>query len=455
MLTGSGTTRAGAGNGLAAERLETLLPDDKPVYTDAEARAEAERCLYCVDAPCIKACPTSIDIPTFIRKIATGNVRGSARTILEQNILGYSCARVCPVEVLCVGDCVYQQWHGAPIAIGRLQRFATETALAPGQPAVLTPKAHGAASKTVAIIGSGPASLACGAYLALEGHRPVILEKKAVVGGLNTTGIAPYKMPAADSVHEAEWVRSLGVEVRTGAEVGTTVRGAALLAEYDAVFIGVGLGADAKLGVPGEDGPGVLGATDWIERMKLGAGSAKTQLGDVVVVGGGNTAVDMARECARLGARSVTMVYRRELEVMSAYSHELDAARKEGVRVVPHVVPVGFARDAAGKLTGVTLAEAKGGRAVDGTHYVLPCDLAGLAIGQAKVTTIVAELAGVTLDAKGCVVVDAVTKQTLNPKVYAGGDCVNGGKEVVNAVADGRDAARAMIRSWQEEANRG
>jgi len=429
-------------------RLETKLPDDKPLYGAAEARAEAERCLYCVDAPCIKACPTSIDIPTFIQKIATGNVRGSARTILEQNILGYSCARVCPVEVLCVGDCVYQEWHGAPIAIGRLQRYATETATRAGEPPLFTPKTRASAErKKVALIGGGPASLSCAAYLALEGHRAVILEKRALAGGLNTTGIAPYKLHAEDALHEVAWVRSLGVELQTGVEVGVNVKGDALLAEYDAVFIGVGLGADATLGVPDESGPGVVGATAWIESMKLGAPSA-TPLGRVVVVGGGNTAIDMARECARLGAREVTILYRRDAEAMSGYEHELAHAREEGVRVVVNAVPVGFMRDGGGTLFGVIVAEAANGRPILGTEHRLACDLVGVAIGQAKVQSIAGELPGVALDAKGCVQVDATTKRTGNRKVYAGGDCVNGGKEVVNAVADGRDAAHAMMLEW-------
>ncbi len=444
---------------LAPSRLETRFPDDKPLYSEAEARAEAERCLYCVDAPCIKACPTSIDIPTFIRKIETGNVRGSARTILEQNILGYSCARVCPVEVLCVGDCVYQGWHGPPIAIGRLQRFATETVMSSSEPRLLTPKTLPAGrARKVALVGGGPASLACAAYLALEGHRPVILEKRSVAGGLNTTGIAPYKMNAADALRETEWVKSLGIEIRTSVEVGVSVRGEALLAEYDAVFIGVGLGADSKLRVPGEDGPGVVGATGWIEQMKLKTDGG-APLGHVVVVGGGNTAVDMARECARLGASNVTMLYRRDASAMSAYKHELDSARKEGVRVVPNSVPVAFLRDASGKLLGVSIAETSGGHPVKGTEYDEACTLVGLAIGQSKVQVIANELKGVTLDAKGCVVVDAVTRRTAHPKVYAGGDCINGGKEVVNAVADGRDAAKAMMKAWavseESEANRG
>ncbi len=446
-------------HGLGESRLETLLHDDKPLFSEAEARAEAERCLYCVDAPCIKACPTSIDIPTFIRKIASGNVRGSARTILEQNILGYSCARVCPVEVLCVGDCVYQEWHGPPIAIGRLQRFATETARNDvARPPIAAKTLPAGQARSVALIGGGPASLACAAYLALEGHKPVILERRAIAGGLNTSGIAPYKMHALDAVREAEWVQSLGVEVRTGVEVGVTVRGEALIREYDAVFIGVGLGADSRLGLANEDGEGVYGATAWIERMKLAAHHDKPSLGRVVVVGGGNTAIDMARECARLHARSVTMLYRRHAGAMSAYAHELDSARKEGVRIVENATPVAVLRDAHGRLLGLSVADTSDGRPVAGTEHDLPCELVGLAIGQAKMQTIARELTGVTLNAKGCVVVDARTKQTANPKVYAGGDCVNGGMEVVNAVAEGRDAARAMMQTWagaRSEVSRG
>ncbi len=321
---------------LETGRAELRLHDKKPRMSEAEAKAEADRCLYCTDAPCIKACPTEIDIPTFIKKIATGNVTGSAKTIFEQNILGYACARVCPVEVLCQGSCVYTGWQHKPISIGRLQRYATELATDDLTKPVPTPKRGGI--KKVACIGAGPASLAFAAYLALEGHQATIFEKRPLPGGLNTTGVAPYKLHAHDALREVEWVKTLGVAIETGAEIGKGVSGADLVAKYDAVFLGVGLGDDSKLGIPGEDGPGVVGATAWIEEMKLKRGAA-THLGRVVVIGGGNTAVDVARECAQLGATDVVLAYRRTAAEMSGYAHELEGAKKDGVRIVTGVTP--------------------------------------------------------------------------------------------------------------------
>src|SRR6185369_2839708 len=235
---------------------------------------------------CVTACPTGIDIPGFIRKIATGNVRGSAKAILSANLLGYSCARVCPVEVLCVGACVYNAWHRSPpIAIGRLQRYAVETVLDSGKAATLMAKAP-AAGKKVACIGAGPASLACAGYLALEGVAVTIFEKRALAGGLNATGVAPYKMHVEGAMREVEYVKSLGVEIRTGMEVGRDIRVEDLLRDFDAVFIGVGLGADASLGIPGEDGPGVVGATVWIEKLKLEGGYAGPKVSNAIVIGG-------------------------------------------------------------------------------------------------------------------------------------------------------------------------
>ena len=417
---------------LPQDRLENELHDKKPLYTSAEAKAEADRCLYCADAPCIKACPTEIDIPTFIKKIASGNVRGSARTIFEQNLLGYSCARVCPVEVLCQGDCVYTGWGRDPIQIGRLQRFATETATraeSGGAPPLVKKTAPASAKK-----------------------------KGAYSGGLNTTGIAPYKLHAHDALHEVAWVEGFGVEVKTGIEVGHDdgpgrISGKKLLETYDAVFIGVGLGADSKLGIPGEDGPGVYGATEWIEKMKLEMSKAHREeiAGKrVLVVGGGNPAIDVARECALLGAADVAMCYRRGVPEMSGYAHEMSGGRKEGVRLVGHVQPVAFIRDAHGKLTGLRVAKTDANaKPIAGTEHDLPCDLVALAIGQSKLRDIAKELPGVDLDKRGCVVItDTATCVTGNPKVFAGGDCINGGKEVVNAVADGRNAARALLERW-------
>ncbi len=429
---------------LKADRSEETFGDKKPLYSGGEAQAEAERCLYCVDAPCIKACPTSIDIPTFIKKIASGNVRGSARTILEQNLLGYSCARVCPVEELCAGDCVYNAWGREPINIGRLQRYATETAVGANPKAFFTAKTIDK-PKNVACIGAGPGSLAFAGVLALEGHSATIFEKRAVPGGLNTTGIAPYKLKAADSVQEVEWIVDMGVKLELGHEV-TAEAAPSLLERYDAIFIGIGLGEDTRLGAPGEDGPGVIGATAFIEAMKLG--SVAKQTGTVLVIGGGNTAIDVARECAGLGIKDVAMVYRRGVDEMSGYAHELEGARVEGVRFIPNAVVSSFVRDADGVLTGVMMADAKDGKAVPGSEKLVPCSLAVLAIGQSKLRAFAKSLPGVALDAKGCEVVDEKTRQTGNAKVFAGGDCINGGKEVVNAVADGRDAAKHLLAEW-------
>ena len=418
---------------LSADRLERRLPDAKPLFTQAEAVVEANRCLYCHDAPCVTACPTGIDIPTFIRKIGTGNVTGSARVILSANVLGYSCARVCPVEVLCAGACVYNAWdRDPPIAIGRLQRFATEAVMRDGRAASLLSKAP-SNGKRVACVGAGPASLACAAYLALEGFAVTLFEKRPLAGGLNTTGVAPYKMPADDALAEVEFVRSLGVEIRTGVEVRPGPSSEALLREYDAVYLGPGLGADTKLGVPGEDGPGVLGAVQWIEQMKLDPKAVIAGVQRAIVIGGGNTAIDAARELAGLGVPSVSMVYRRTTKDMSGYAHELEHARHEGVVLVERAVPAKFERDAGGALTGLALQSGE----------TVRCDFAVVAIGQARLGDLAKCFPGVQLDAKGSLVADPVTGATGHPKVFAGGDAVHG-ELVVTAVQDGKRAARGI-----------
>lgn len=436
---------------LPADRLEAKLADAKPLYSKSEASAEAERCLFCHDAPCVKACPTSIDIPLFIKKIATGNALGSAKTIFQSNILGYSCARVCPVEELCAGSCVYNDWHRPPIQIGKLQRYATEIALDIREKtgrSLFEPKPISAQSKKVALVGAGPASLACAAYLRLAGHQAIIFERNSLPGGLNTTGVAPYKMNAADSLREIDFIRSLGVEIRCGVEVGKDISAASLLADFDAVFIGVGLGADSKLNIPGEEGQGVYGAVEFIERLKNKAGFSLDGIEDAIIVGGGNTAIDVARELAQLGVKKVTMVYRRSAAEMPGYKHEMALARLESVLLRERSQPVSVLRSENGRVCALQIADTSEGRPIAGTEKELACDTVIVAIGQAKYGSLASQFDGVVLDKRGIVIVDPETRQTANPRVYAGGDCINGGELVVTAVADGRKAANALIKAW-------
>jgi len=437
-------------------RLEEGFVDKNPLYTEGEAITEANRCIYCFDAPCQTACPTDIDVPTFIHKISTGNMKGAARTILESNLLGKSCARACPVEVLCAGSCVYNQWGREPIAIGRLQRHAVESALAQA-PDLISRTKKASTGKTIALVGSGPASLAAAGYLALDGHKAVIFEKKDIPGGLNTLGIAPYKLDAQAAIDEIDWLMNLGdIELKTGIEVTDGEAGdgqvstSQLLNDYDAVFLGLGLGADSKMGLDEEDGAGVYGAVDLIEQLKADP-AAKDKLSDVkraLIIGGGNTAIDIAHELALLDIDDVAMVYRRGEDRMTAYDHEMDFGKKDGVRVMTHSIPTGYVRNDDGSLNGVLVARAEDGKPVDGTQELVECDLVALAIGQARLTGLAKAFDGVELDDRGRVVVDDDTCRTGNDKVYAGGDCVNGGKEVVNAVQHGKLAARAITASF-------
>jgi glutamate synthase (NADPH/NADH) small chain len=420
------------------DRLETRFREKNPPLSRTEALREATRCLYCYDAPCIRACPTSIDIPVFIRKIATGNARGAARTILQANLLGDSCARVCPVEVLCEGSCVYVADGRPAIPIGRLQRWAMDH----GSAADLLPKAA-PTGRRVACVGAGPASLACAGTLALLGHSPVLYEKRELPGGLNTTGVAPYKYQVRDALREVEFVESLGVEIRTGVEVGRDVSGADLLQSHEAVFLGPGLGPDTRLPIPGGDGPGVIGATEWIEKLKTDREHSVTGVRSAAVIGGGNTAIDVARELAGLGVPDVWMVYRRGEEEMRGYAHELDGARREGVMLVENAAVVEVERE-WGSVRSVKLVATEHGRPTNRERSSLAVDLVVFAIGQTKLAELVSEFPGVAVDGRGCIVADPETLRTGNPRVFAGGDALNGGKEVVFAAADGQQAARSI-----------
>lgn len=441
---------------LPARRLELAFSDLKPGYTEAQARAEASRCLYCHDAPCVAACPTAINVPEFIRKIDTGNYRGSARTILDANVMGYSCALVCPVEVLCVGACVYNHQGRPPIQIGLLQRFAVERG-AYDRNVRFWDKGP-STGKRIALVGAGPASLACAHELTRLGHECVVLEQRALPGGLNTTGCAPYKIRTEAALREVAYVSGIGFEVRTGIEVGRSVSFPELERAYDAIFLGVGLGADSRLGIAGEDLRGVFGACDLIERIKNREAvpeleSART----AVVVGGGNTAIDVARQLAHLRLQ-VTLVYRRGAESMGAYEHEQSYARKEGVVFRYLTKPVAYLPGAKGpekervrsvRCVNLVWPSDKTGHPepLPDSEHELAADVVAVATGQEKLVRDLKRIDGITIMPDGRVRVDDETGRTGNPKYWSGGDCANGGKEVVYATAEGKKAARGIHRA--------
>lgn len=423
---------------LPAERSETVFSDFKGEYTREQALAEANRCLFCHDAPCIQVCPTHIDIPQFIRKIATDNIKGSARTIFDSNILGMSCARVCPVEVLCVGDCVYNEMGVPPIQIGKLQRYATDHAFEKGWRFF---EAGPDSGKSVALVGGGPASLAAAHELRRHGHACTIYEMRPVLGGLNSTGVAPYKMKADRSIEEVEWILGIGgIEVQTGVQVGKDISFSALEKKHQAVFLGVGLGPDTRLRVPGEDLAGVHGAVDFIEKMKLGRVPLNgTQR--CVVVGGGNTALDAVREALGLGLRQTTMVYRGTEDHMSGYLHEWRAAQHEGARAEWRALPVAYEGNGkVERVKAIRLDENK--KPIAGTEFTIEADLVLVAIGQSKLVELLSGLEGLKLEG-GKIVTDA-SGRTGRKGYFAGGDGRNGGKEVVNAAAEGKAAAQAI-----------
>ncbi|MGA2392731.1 MAG: NAD(P)-dependent oxidoreductase [Candidatus Lustribacter sp.] len=428
-----------------------LGPPMAEPMTPLDVKIEANRCLNCFDAPCIAACPTSIDIPRFIRRIAQGDLAGSARTIMEANPMGASCARVCPTSELCEGACVYAP-DNSPIRIGQLQQHATDWLIADGRMLFAPGKPTG---KRVAIVGGGPAGLSAARQLALRGHAVTVFERDELAGGLNMYGIVPFRLPVDVAVWEAEQVRRLGVEIRTGVTVGSDIPAERLTADYDAVVIACGMGKVPQLGIEGQDAAGVWDALDFIRTAKLDG--AVPGLGDTVaIIGGGNTAIDAATASKRLGARSVTMYYRRGPDRMTAYEFELEFAKLEGVEFRFNVLPKRIITT-GGCVSGLELIRTDpdgSARPIAGTEHVVAADSVIPAIGQTKFAALL-DAFGVTHD-HGIAVVDPDMRTNV-PGVFAAGDCMfrAGASDamVVEAAERGKTAARS-IDVWLREGAR-
>jgi dihydropyrimidine dehydrogenase (NAD+) subunit PreT len=426
-----------------SSEITAMFEDLHPPLQAQAAVVESNRCLNCFDAPCTSACPTHIDVPKFIKKISSGNLRGSALSLLDANVLAASCSRVCPVQVLCEGACVMHRYNEKPIAIGKLQRFAMDAFHASG--GRLPRKTSEERQEKIACIGAGPASLAAAAELRQRGFQVTVFDKSELPGGLNTFGVAEYKLPLTDSLREIELIRELGVEFRLGVEISGHVALMELERDFDFIFVGVGLGAMHRLEIPGSDHDGVVDALQLIEDYKTGL-TTKVE-GRVVVVGAGNTAIDAAVAAMRLGATEVSILYRRKEEHISAFDFEYEHAKQEGVRFCWLTQPVAVHASERGiaSIECVRMEIAGDGslRPVDGSNYRMACDMLIPAIGQSPLLSLLENCNGVRTE-RGRVIVDRATGQTTNPQYFAGGDCVNGGREVVDAVADGKRAGVAI-----------
>ncbi len=413
---------------LSREEFAERFADIHPPFEPQAAAVESNRCLYCFDAPCTGACPTHIDVPRFIKKISTGNLRGSAMAILESNVLGLSCSRVCPVDVLCEGACVLHRYNKQPIEIGRLQRHAMDYFYSRNP---VSPVAKAVARGRVACIGAGPTSLACAAELRRRGFSVTIIDKQAMGGGLNTYGIAEYKLRPADSLKEVELVRGMGAEFRLGVEAGPE----SLEKEFDAVFLGVGLGDTHQLRIPGENLPGVVDAIQFIAKYKTDS----IQIGKrVVVIGAGNTAIDAATAVRRLGAEEIHILYRRGESEMPAFDYEYEIAKLDQIEFHWFAQPIRIL--GAKSVEGIECVRVDKNLApVAGSNFTIPCQMIIPSIGQTKLVETLSRCRDIKLE-DGRVAINRATGQTANPKYFAGGDCVNGGREVVDAVADGKRA---------------
>jgi dihydropyrimidine dehydrogenase (NAD+) subunit PreT len=434
---------------LTPEQYEQNFAELHPALDENQAITEANRCLYCFDSPCMKACPTNIDISTFIKKIATGNVKGSAKTIFQSNWIALTCAKACPVDVLCEGACVYNERGEKPIEIGRLQRYAIDYYFNHGMPKLFTPLPKN--GKSIGIVGGGPAGLACAAELALIGYDVTIYEGKSHAGGLNTWGIAPYKTRFTDSLLEVKLVESFGVTIKTKVWIGGDITITELEENHDAIFIGIGLGISPDLNIPGENLPGVYDALKFIQKVTTRQWRNVDVGKRVAVLGAGNTAIDAVTEAKRLGAEQVMIIYRRSPKEMSAYDFEFELAKSDGVEFHFLTAPtkiIGKEHVEAIECVKMTLGppDAKGKASpqpIPDSEFQIPVDMVIKAIGQKPGEKFISQIKGIEFRA-GKIVVDSVTMQTTNPKYFAGGDCTNGGKEVVNAAADGKRAAHGI-----------
>lgn len=423
---------------------QDIFADLHPPLDKHEALVEADRCYFCYDAPCMTACPTHIDIPQFIRQIAGGNPQGAARTILSENILGGMCARVCPTETLCEEACVREAAEGKPVRIGLLQRHATDHLMDSGvHPFTRAP----VTGKSVAVVGAGPAGLACAHALAREGHTVTIFEARPKGGGLNEYGIASYKSVDNFAARELEFILKIGgITIETGKALGKDIQLDALRSGYDAVFLGLGLGGTNRLHIAGEDADNVLDAVRTIAELRQSSDLSRMNIGnDVVVIGGGMTAIDIAVQIKRLGAENVTLAYRRGREHMNASLYEQQLAQMEGVVIRDNLQPEEILLNDQGQAIAIRLAqtEQRDGKLVaTGVTLTVPADQIYKAIGQ--------KLDGQGLGASGIemsggrIKTDAENRTSMQG-IWAGGDCVAGGQDLtVSSVQDGKIAAQSI-----------
>ena len=415
----------------------------KPVMNRTEALYESSRCLFCFDAPCIKACPSGIDIPQFIRQINSGNDTGAARTIYEANYFGNACGKVCPTEVLCEGACVYNLQEVKPIEIGRLQSYATTKAIKSGKH-LFGPGADN--GKKVAVIGAGPAGISAACELRALGYGVDVFEAKAQPSGLTVYGVAPYKITNEETLAEMAYLQAqFGYNVHFNSAISSREELNKLENKYDAIFLGIGLGKTNELGLPGEDKINCTGAVEFIAELRQHHHEVAVGR-KVIVLGGGNTAMDAASESSRLGAETVILAYRRAKEEMGAYEFEYDLAKGVGVKGLFNVAPVEITGN--GYVAGVKFIRTatKDGKVLEiaGSEFVEQCDMVIKATGQAKQTEFLSLIPGLKLDGKGRIIANAHTGQTANPKYFASGDAWNGGAEVVNAAAEAKLTARGI-----------